>query len=434
MRLVAGVMAGPTVQQHGMWRHPETENRFLDAASYEELARLLERGRFDCVFFADQQGIPEIYGNSHVPVLEQGGQLSLLDPLPLLAIMGRVTTHLGLGATLSATHLPPYLLARSLATLDLLSQGRAAWNVVTSASVMEARNFGSDEVASRLSRYDRADEVLEACDRLWNSWDDDALVMNKSSGRFVDGAKVRAANYAGTFIRTKGPLTVPRSPQGQPVIMQAGASERGREFAARWAEMIFTVQDDTAAMIDFYRDIKTRMGNHGREPHECAILVSIDVIAAETESIAREKQAYINEHVTEEYGFVLVSGQLGFDVTTLPLDAPISDIQLEAGSRGAFDIILRASKDQNLTLRQAARQFAISAFTPQIVGTGAQVADRLQAYFEAGACDGFIVNPSVFPGTYEQMVRLVIPELQSRGLFRKEYRHRTLRQTIQTAE
>ena len=434
MRLLGSLITGPTVQHHGMWRHPDTQNRFLEAGYYEEVARLLEHGRFDGCFFPDAQGLPETHDGSHVSMLEHGGGLTLLDPLPLLAIMSRVTTRLGLGATVSATHVPPYHLARTLATLDLLTNGRIAWNVVTSTSAIEAQNFGADSVQQRIGRYDRADEVLEACFALWGSWDADALIMDKAGGRFADGSKIRSANYLGKWLRSRGPLTVPRSPQGHPVIMQAGASDRGRDFAARWAEMIFTVQGNTRSMIAFYDDIKSRMEKFGRRPDQCVILPSIDVIVGETQSIAREKQAYANELATEAQGLATMSFHLGMDLSQLPLDEPLVDVQLAEGSRGMLDVVMQSSQDEKLTLRQAAKRYAVAPFSPQVVGSPTQVADELQHYFEAGGCDGYIVKPTTAPGTFEQMVRLVIPELQRRGIFRNEYQHTHFRNTVLTGE
>lgn len=430
MNLVAVPMVSPVVQHHGMWRHPDTVNAFLDPATYESLARLLEQGRFDAAFFADGLTMFADAGS----VTEEGSLMSLLDPMQILAIMSRVTTHIGLGATLSASYIPPYLLARYTATLDLISGGRAAWNVVTSSSVSQAQNFGMDDLRARTSRYDYADEVLEACFGLWKSWDTSALVMDKESGRFADFSNVHVANYAGKYIKTRGPLNVPRSPQGHPVIMQAGASDRGREFAGRWAEMVFTAQYNLKAMQAFYQDIKGRMEKYGRNPEDCAILPSINIIVGETESIAREKQAYVDSLVSERQGLAVTSAMLGFDVTQLPLDEPIVDIQLEAGSRGVFDVIMEGSESEGLTLRQAARKFATTAFTPMIVGTPSQVADEMQHYFEEGGCDGFILNPVTMPGSFEQAVRMVVPELQRRGIFRTEYKHKTLRETIRTGE
>src|ERR1700716_1855421 len=259
MRLVAFLKTGPTAHHHGMWRHPETDNDFLDPAWYEHVARVLEKGKFDCLFFADTLGLFDNYRGTFDAILRGGGQMGFLDPLPVLAVMSRVTQHIGLGATMSTTFHNPYQIARTLGTLDVLSGGRMAWNVVSSISNLEARNFGYDELPPRNLRYDRADEVMEACFRLWESWEPDALIVDKESGVFADPSKVHYVDYVGKWIKTRGPLTVPRSPQGHPVIMQAGSSDRGREFAARWAEVIFTIQRGKEEMAEFYTDIKTGM-------------------------------------------------------------------------------------------------------------------------------------------------------------------------------
>jgi FMN-dependent oxidoreductase (nitrilotriacetate monooxygenase family) len=417
-----------------MWRHPDTDNGFLTAEFYQNVARLLEAGKFDGVFFADTQQYSDHFGGSHAAILEQGGSLTMLDPMPILAIMAGVTRDLGLGCTISATHVPTYHTARALATLDLLSKGRVAWNVVTSASLAEAKNFSAEPLLARDLRYDRADEVLEACHALWGGWDEGALLMDKDSGRFADGAKVRRADYQGRWINTRGPMTVPPSPQGHPVIMQAGASERGKDFAGRWAEVIYSVGTDDAAMVAFYDDVKGRMEGFGRRPEQCAIMTSLNVIVAETESIAREKQAHINELVTAEQGLASMSFHLGFDFSTLPLDQPIEDMDIDGGSRGMFDIVLRGATSEGMTLRQAGKRYATLPFTPQVVGTPSQVADQLQHWFEIGGCDGYLVNPTTAPGTFEQVVRMLVPELQRRGLFRTEYKHSTFRETILSGE
>ena len=430
MHLVAFLKTGPTCHHHGMWRHPESDNDFLDPAWYEHVARVLEKGKFDCLFFADTLGIFDLYKGGFDTMLGRGGQMGLLDPMPVLAIMARVTRHIGLGATMSTTYFNPYHIARLLGTLDHLSKGRMAWNVVSSINHLEARNFGQDRLPDRDTRYDRADEVLEACGKLWESWDADALVMDKERGIFADPSKIHYVNYAGQWIKTRGPLTVPRSPQVRPVIMQAGASDRGREFAARWAEMIFTLQHTKADMQAFYGDIKERMTALGRAPEECAILPSLDPIIGETESIAREKQAYVNELVDTELALALVSAHLGIDLSKYPADQPIENFELEAGARGSLEVILQGTKAHGLSLAEAARRFATSELTPQVVGTPASVADQLTDLFEAKACDGFILTPTVFPGTWEQFVRSVVPELQRRGVFRTEYRGRTLRENL----
>ncbi|MBB2201498.1 LLM class flavin-dependent oxidoreductase [Gluconacetobacter tumulisoli] len=430
MHLVAFLMAGPTSHHHGMWRHPESENAFLDPAAYEHVARVLERGCFDGLFFADVLGIPDNFQGGYDTMVRRGGQLTLLDPIPLLAIMARATRHIGLGATISTTFHNPYQIARTLATMDIISQGRAAWNVVTSASTLEARNFGADALPARNARYDRADEVLEACMALWRSWDDDAIVLDKEQGVFADPSRLHRTDYQGKWVRTAGPLTAPRGPQGHPVIMQAGSSDRGRAFAARWSEMIFTLQHALEDMQAFYTDIKTRMAALGRAPGECAILTSVDPIIGETESIAREKQEYVNSLIDTDLALALVSSQTGIDLSRYPADRPIEDIALEEGSRGSFDIIVRVTRSEGLTLGEVARRFATSELCPQIVGTPESVADQLQFYFENHGCDGFIVTPTAFPGTFETFARSVVPILQKRGIFRRNYTGRTLRENL----
>jgi FMN-dependent oxidoreductase (nitrilotriacetate monooxygenase family) len=430
MRLVAFLKTGPTAHHHGMWRHPETDNDFLDPAWYEHVARVLEKGRFDCLFFADTLGLFDNYRGNFEAILRGGGQMGFLDPLPVLAVMSRVTQHIGLGATLSTTFHNPYQIARTLGTLDVLSKGRMAWNVVSSISNLEARNFGQDELPPRNVRYDRADEVMEACFKLWESWEPDALIVDKESGIFADPSKVHYVDYAGKWIKTRGPLTVPRSPQGHPVIMQAGASDRGRDFAARWSEMIFTLQHSKADMQTFYADIKQRVAKFGRPLEDCSVLPSVDPIIGETESIAREKQAYINEMVDPEVALALVSTHIGVDLSKYPIDQPLQDIEIEQGARGSFEVILQGTKAHGLTLGEAAKRFATSELAPQIVGTPKSVADQLQDYFESQACDGFILTPTVFPGTWEQFARSVVPELQKRGVFRTDYTGRTLREHL----
>ena len=432
MHLMAFLKAGPTCHHHGMWRHPESDNAMLEPEWYEHVARVLERGCFDALFFADVSGIQDFYKQSYATIIERGGALSLLDPVPVLAMMAGVTRHIGLGATLSTTLAPPYQTARTLATMDILSRGRMAWNVVTSTSNLQAKNFGLDELPDRASRYDMANEVIEACMKLWQSWEPDALILDKEGGIYADPAKVHYADYQGRWIRTRGPLTVPRSPQGHPVIMQAGSSGPGRDFAARWAELVFTLQHTKADMVEFRNDIHARMHAIGRPPEECAILPSVDPIIGETESIAREKQAFVNELVDTELGMSLMSSHIGVDLSRFPADQPVADMALEEGSRGSFDVILQGTRAEGLTLGEAARRFATSELCPQIVGTPESIADQLCDYFEDGACDGFILTPTVSPGTWEQFTRSVVPILQQRGVFRRAYAGRTLRENLQS--
>jgi FMN-dependent oxidoreductase (nitrilotriacetate monooxygenase family) len=391
---------------------------------------VLELGKFDSLFFADILGLYDLYGGSFATILRRGGQMGLLDPIPLLSIMSRATTRIGLGATLSSTFYPPYHIARSLGTLDLMSRGRVAWNVVASHGHLEAQNYGLDQLPARDTRYDYADEVVEAVCKLWESWDADALVLDKQRGVYADPDKVHYANYQGKWIKTRGPLTVPRSPQGRPVIMQAGSSPRGRDFAARWGELVFTLQHSKADMQTFYQDLQARVVAQGRAPEDCLILPSIDVIIGETDAIARERQAFVNDLVQTDVGLAQMSGHIGVDLSRYPSDQPLADMQMETGSRGSLDVILQATEAHGLTLGEAARRYATSELCPQIVGSPETVADQLQDLFEARACDGFILTPTLMPGMFEQFVRAVVPLLQARGIFRNDYTGTTLREHL----
>ncbi|OBQ86558.1 monooxygenase [Mesorhizobium sp. WSM3873] len=424
MKFIAFLMAGPTFHHHGMWRHPETENRFLDPAFWETLARTLEIGRFDGLFFADT-----LCFHSET-AMARGGQMSLLDPVPLIAMMARATSRIGLGVTISTSFQEPYAIARVLSSLDVLSGGRIAWNIVTSSYHRAAQNFGKNALLARDERYDRAEEVLKVCLDMWTGWAEDALVLDKESGDFIDEAKMRRTEIAGKFVGASGMFTVPPSPQRHPVIMQAGSSPRGRKFAASYAELVFTLQHSLPDMQEFYADMKSRVDSEGRNPDDCSILVSVDPILGETESIAREKQAYINELVDPRVGIPLMSAHTGVDWSQYPVDKPISEIPAEVGSRGSFDVILQGTKASNLTLGEAAKRFATSELCPQLVGTPESVADELQAFFEEKACDGFIVTPTEMPGSFEAFTRSVVPILQKRGVFRKEYPGSTLRETL----
>ncbi|HWK46666.1 MAG TPA: LLM class flavin-dependent oxidoreductase [Stellaceae bacterium] len=428
MHLIGYLIAGPTWHNNGGWRHPESDaDKALDPARYEQIARVLEEGKFDALFFVDVLTVYDTYRNSLAGQIAGPGQMWYLDPMQLLASMARVTRHIGLAGTMSTAFYHPFHIARAFASLDHISHGRAAWNVVTSANMREAQNFGLDRLMEKSLRYDHADEVLEACDALWNSWDADAIVYDRKGGVYADPSKVRRVDYEGKWIRTRGPLTTPRSPQGRPVIMQAGSSERGREFAARWAEVIFTLQHDKADMQAFYIDIKTRMERNGRRPEECIIMPALDIVLGETESIARERAEYLNSLVSAETGICDMSNAIGVDLGQYPMDQPIEDMEITDGARGVLDVILQGSRAGALTLRQAGYRYGISQLTPALVGTPEMVADRLQDMFESQCCDGFVVCPSITPGSYMQFVKAVVPELQRRGVFRHDYTAGTLR-------
>jgi FMN-dependent oxidoreductase (nitrilotriacetate monooxygenase family) len=426
MHLVAYLKTGPTANHGGGWRHPGAAlHDIFEPDRYESLARLLEQGRFDAGFFADTFGVPDLHGNHFRTYLELGGQISYLDPLTVLPLMARVTSRLGLGATLSTTFQPPYYLARTLASLDLLTKGRIAWNVVTSATNLEARNFGLETIPPKDLRYDRADEVLEACCALWDCWDQDALVLDRARGVFVDASKVRYADYVGRHVRTRGPLSMPRSPQVRPVFLQAGSSPRGRAFAARWAEMIFCTPHTKADAQTFYVDIKDRMAALGRAPETCAVLPSFAVMVGETEAIAREKAEYLDSLCDPELVRAGNSHLLGVDLSAHTNEPAVAAAQGNQGIQGSYDRVVQLARSEGISFDEA-----VSRPRSLLVGTAATIADFLEDWFNNDACDGFIIWPTVFPAMFEDFVRLVVPELQRRGLFRREYQGRTLRENL----
>lgn len=427
MNLVAFLMM-PTSHHHGAWRHPASELNFDEAAYYCTTARILEQAKWDMLFMPDVLTIYGNYRGGFEATVRHGGQGALsLDPVVIASCVAAVTSHIGLGVTQSASFIPPFQLARSLATLDLISGGRAAWNVVMSVSDAEAQNFGLETIADRQHRYDRGDEVVDLVQRLWHSWDADAIVRDKASGIFADPDKVHYTDFVGEWVSSRGPLGVPPSKQGSPVIMQAGSSARGKQFAARWGEVVFTLQHTVGDMQAYYESIKTAMSDIGRDPEHCRILPAVQCIVGESAAQAREKLAELDSLIDPEVALATMSLHVGQDLSFADPDAPVGDIQVEQGSRGSFDVILQGTKAHGLTLREAAVRFASSELTPQLVGTGAQIADQMEAMFTSQACDGFVVTPTHVPGSWQEISDAVIPELQRRGLFRTEYGGATLR-------
>jgi FMN-dependent oxidoreductase (nitrilotriacetate monooxygenase family) len=431
MHLMGYVVAGPTWHHNGSWRHARSDvPDLLNASRYEHIARVLERGKFDGLFFVDTLALVEFFDGSFDAVVRNGGQIFMLEPTQLLAAMARVTQHLGLAATMSTGFYPPFHIARSFATLDHISGGRAGWNIVTSMLTREAQNFGVDAIMDADQRYAKADEVVEASSALWESWASDAIVYDREKGVFADPSKVKHANYQGKWVKTRGPLPTPRSPQGRPVLMQAGSSGRGRDFAARWAEVVFTLQHAKTDMQAFYADVKGRMARVGRDPLDCAILPGIDVVVGETESIAQEKSEYMQDLVNAEFGTAEMGNATGANFAGMDLDTKVGELELKEGARGMLDVIMQGSRANDFTLREAGRRYGYTRMNPLLVGTAEMIADRLQDLFESGCCDGFMLCPSLTPSGYEEFCQMVVPELQRRGLFRSEYEGTTFRENL----
>jgi FMN-dependent oxidoreductase (nitrilotriacetate monooxygenase family) len=415
------------VLSHAIWRHPQTELGFLEPEFYQNIAQILERGKFDMVFFADALAFPDRHGNSFELGLKYGAQgVVRLDPILTATAMALATQSIGIGITRSTSYYQPYDVARTFSTLDHLSRGRAAWNIVTSNRDSEARNFGFEKHLEHDLRYERATEFVEVVTKLWDSWQDEALILDKESGVFADPAKVNYVHHVGEWFKVRGPLTVPRSPQKRPVLIQAGGSERGKEFAAQWGEVIFEIKYTPAQMKAFYQDLKSRLSKYGRSPDECKILPAIMPFIGETEAVAKEKQALNNELIHPEVGIFTLSNHMDYDFSQHDLDAPIADVKVN-GVQSTLQVARELSQSQGLTLRDIGKLYGQGVLVPAVVGTPTQIADQLEALFRNDVCDGFVISPAYLPGSFTEFVDTVIPELQRRGLFRTEYTGSTLK-------
>jgi FMN-dependent oxidoreductase (nitrilotriacetate monooxygenase family) len=427
LHLAGFLWASHLTHSHAQWRHPRQDPDWLTPEYYVNLARIAEKGKFDFVFFADLLAVPGRYGNDVRDALRRGTQaVASLDPALVVAIMAAATSRVGLGLTRSTTYYPPYDIARSFASLDHLSRGRIAWNVVTSLSEAEAQNFGFDTHLAHDLRYARAEEFVETAFELWDSWGEGALVQDKATGLFADPDKIRLVDHKGTYFKSKGLLNVPRSAQGRPAIMQAGSSNRGRDFAARWAEIIFEIDPTAEGRRAYYADIKRRAAGFGRDPDSVKIFPSIIPFVGETAAIAREKQQFHNELADPVSGLITLSAHTDHDFSQYALDEPVAELEVP-GCQGIFNVARRLSRNQSLTLRDIGKLYAEGVLLPQVVGTPSQIADEIEAGYRGGEADGYIVSTGYSPGGYQEFVELVVPELQRRGLFRKEYEGVTLR-------
>jgi len=415
------------------WRHPESRDDTTSADYYQTIGRVLEAGKFHVGFFDDRLAMPDRYGNDHRHTVEHGIRCVKMDPVTVLTVMGMATERLGLGATCSTTYFEPFHVARVFATLDLMSNGRAAWNVVTSMNDGEALNMGLAEHMEHDARYDRADEFMDVVLGHWSSWHDDAIVLDKQSGLFAHPDKVRRLDHTGNWFRSRGPFTVPRSAQGQPVVIQAGQSGRGKQFAARWGELIFVT---TATSMEHgkqtYRELKEAIAQQGRDPDHVAITPSAYVVAAQTKAEAEDKMALIEKLATDEDALSLLSEAMNFDFASKELDEPFTDDELAniSGTQSMRDRVLRASGIRNPTPRDFVRFSSRARPNQPIVGGPKEVADGLEARFTAPLADGFVLAATHVPGTYLDFVKWVVPELQRRGLYHKDYAGATLRENL----
>ena len=426
MALAGFMLSGPVVHSHAVWRHPQTHSHFLDPDYYIEIAKTLEDGCFDLLFFADRLAVGDQAGQSRARSFELGAQdAARLDPLPILSLLAGHTKHIGLGLTRSTTYYQPPHVARAIASLDHISKGRSAWNIVTSMNDSEARLFGHAQHLAHDQRYARADEFVELVLKLWNSWQPDALVLDKVRGILADPSKIDAFKHSGTYFDCEGPLNIPRVPQGQPVLIQAGASGRGRQFGSRWAEVIFSINSRVERMLEFRQDIHQQMRAIGRDPADCKILTAVMPFIGGTEAEAIKKRDEHNALANPELGVITLSTQSNFDFTQFALDTRLLDIARHSATPDVIAQKLRLERD--ITLGEYGAIMASSIRVPQLAGTAESVAQQLIDWLELGACDGYVVSPAYLPGTFTEFTESVVPILQRRGYLRSAYEHPTLR-------
>jgi FMN-dependent oxidoreductase (nitrilotriacetate monooxygenase family) len=406
------------------WRHPDVEpDAGLGFDFYRDLAHKAEAAKFDAVFFADNVGA---FGGSP-EAISRTAPAYWWDPLTLLAALATQTSRIGLIATVSTSYMPPYHVARKFASLDHLSGGRVGWNVVTSASDFEAANFGLAHQTPHAERYARATEHLGVVKALWDSWDDDALVLDKDAGRFYDPAKVRPIDHQGPHYQVRGPLQINRPPQGHPVIVQAGSSEDGQRLAAATAEVVFTAQQDRSAARAFAQGLKDQAEAQGRARDSIVVMPGVSIYVAETHEAAREKFDRLQAFIDPAASLAAFRGFLDWDLTGVDLDGPPPPPPLTQGwqSRQAlfYDLALR----ENLTVRELVGRLWAARGHLVLIGTPVEIADELEAWFRDGAADGFNILAPILPQGLDDVIDLVLPELRRRGLFRDDYTGTTLR-------
>ncbi len=404
------------------WRHERTDVRNLtDVKHFQRLAQLAERGKLDSVFFADGLAVgPRVKHNTQ----------AIFEPITLLTAMATVTERVGLIATATTGYIEPYTLARSFASLDHISGGRAGWNIVTSAGEDEAANFGVEGIPDHAGRYRRATEFVDVATALWDSWEDDALVLDEATGIFADPGRVHRIDHDGEHFTVRGPLNTPRSVQGRPLLVQAGSSESGKDFAARYAEAIFTAQRSVADGKAFYHDVKARAVKFGRSADEVKILPGIVPFIGPTEDAAAELEQQFTDLISPEYSLRQLSQMLGADLTAHALDAPLPalpPIEQIQGNKSRYQLVKDLASSESLTVRQLIAKLGGGRGHRTFAGTAEQVADNLELWFTEGAADGFNIMPPYLPGGLEDFVEQVVPILQRRGLFRTDYTATTLR-------
>ena len=411
------------------WRDPDVDpHGRVSLAHFLDIARLAERGKFDLLFMADTNAT---FGADDVESWTRTTAGTRLEPITLLAAMAAVTERIGLVATATTTYYEPFHVARFFASLDQISGGRAGWNLVTSLAIAEAYNFGRETHPHHGDRYARAREFAKVVLGLWDSWEDGAVVADKDSGIYFDRAKLHFLNHKGKHFSVRGPLMVQRSPQGHPVIVQAGQSDDGRDLASETAEVTFTVQQDLESGRAFYADIKRRAAAYGRPPNAIKVMPGVMTVIGQTRAEAAAKYERLQALLSPELAVKDLSSYFGFDMSSLPLDGPVPDPHPDIEQKGRVKVMVELARRENLTIRQLYKRVYGQRGHRVVIGTPVEVADALETWYRGGAADGFNIMPLTMPRGLEDIVELLIPELQRRKLFRTDYEGKTLRENLE---
>jgi FMN-dependent oxidoreductase (nitrilotriacetate monooxygenase family) len=425
-RLHLGAFMRPVSIHTAWWRYPGGyPDANFNLKHLVSFAQTLERGCFDAFFMADHLAVL----NMPMDALKRSATVSSFDPLTLLPALSMVTKHLGLIATASTTFEPPYLTARRFASLDHISGGRAGWNLVTTSNPDAALNFGMNDAMEHAQRYRRAREYMDVVTGLWDSWADDAFIRDVDSGDFLDPAKLHTLDHKGEFFSVRGPLNIARPVQGWPVLVQAGASEAGRQLAAETAEMIFTVASTPADGKAFCTDIRSRMVEYGRNPAHMKIMPAALVVVADSIDEARERRAHLDSLVNSDSAIAALSIALGHDASQFDPDGPLPSVPESNQSKSSRERAIMLARRDNLTVRQLAQRLGGYGGL-SLVGTALTIADEMEDWLSNEACDGFTVMFPYLPAGLEDFVNKVVPELQRRDLLRRTYQGRTLRENL----
>ncbi|ORA54454.1 nitrilotriacetate monooxygenase [Mycolicibacterium chubuense] len=427
---LAFLQHGVSSHSVGMWRHPLDKVGY-DYASpkyWQHMARTMERGLFDAIFLADELAPYNSYADSSDTTVRYAVQAPTHEPGALTTVITGAIEHLGVGLTLSTAFEHPYSMARRLSTLDHLSEGRVAWNIVGSYSPSEWAAYG-EEMPERSTRYERIAEYVELCCELWDSWQPGAVVADRATGIYADPAKVREIDFTGKYFRCRGRHFVAPSPQGRPVLWQAGSSEEGRRFAAATAEAVFAIHPTVETMRHYSRDMRARVHAAGRDPDAVKFYYGVQPIVAMTDAEAQAKADHLATLVHPEATLAMLSGQLGIDFSTYDPSTPLDDIPVP-GIQGVKDALVATGAGAGVTIAEAAHTYSLRFSMPQVIGSPSTVADQLEHFMDDGGADGFMLLATYTPGCFEEFVDMVVPELQRRGRYRLRYPAKTLRDNI----